>query len=227
MQHLRGVRIQQLHRGCNTDRAYLRRVLFEQYVAAFVFRQGEQFRKKTASKQNGTSDKRCRVVIGHGTQTEDLPFCFFLPFCRGCLFVAKALCHGFYRLPAQQGLIPGQKHTAAQFRQLLQQRRKPQSNGIIAAGQAVQQHRDTLRPAQCLYIFRAGHYDAGSDTGCGSGGKSPAEHGLAAKICQQFICAKPAAQPGSHDHTADRKRLLHTKTLLQQHFIIVLYRKLC
>ena len=45
------------------------------------------------------------------------------------------------------GLIPGQKHTTAQFRLLLQQRRKPQPNGIVAAGQAVQQHRNTLRPA--------------------------------------------------------------------------------
>lgn len=109
--------------------------------------------------------------------------------------MAKALCHGFYRLPAQQGLIPGQKHTAAQFRQLLQQRRKPQPNGIVAAGQAVQQHWDALRPAQCLYIFRAGHHDAGSDTGCGSGGKSPAEHGLAAKSASSLFAPNRRLSP--------------------------------
>ena len=69
LQHLRGVCIQQLCAVCNADRAHLCRILFKQYVAAFVFRQGEQLRKKAASKQNGTSDKRCRVVFGHGTQT--------------------------------------------------------------------------------------------------------------------------------------------------------------
>ena len=122
LQHLRGVCIQQFCAVCNADRAHLRRVLFKQYVATFIFRQGEQFRKETASKQNGTSNKRRRVAFGHGTQSEDHPFCFFLPFCRGGLLTAEKSGHSFYRLPAQQGLIPGQKHTAAKPRQLLQQR---------------------------------------------------------------------------------------------------------
>lgn len=109
--------------------------------------------------------------------------------------MAKALCHSFYRLPAQQGLIPGQKYTAAKLRLLLQQCRKAQSNGIIAAGQTVQQHRDAVRPAQRLHLFRAGHYDAGSDTGCGGGVKSTAEHGLPAKSASSLFAPNRRLNP--------------------------------
>ena len=94
----------------------------KQNTSAHALRQGEQFLKKSFFKQNGTSSKGRRVVTDPESQTEDLPFCFFLPFCRGGLLTAEKSGHGFYCLPAQQWLIPGQKHTAAKLRQLLQQR---------------------------------------------------------------------------------------------------------
>ena len=50
----------------------------KQNTAAHALRQGEQFLKKSFFKQNGASGKGRRVVTDPESQTEDLPFCFFL-----------------------------------------------------------------------------------------------------------------------------------------------------
>ena len=186
------------------------RVFLEQNIAALALRQGAQLGKISALKQNGASDKGIWVIFEPMPETEDLPFCFFLPFCRGWLFVAKALCHGFYRLPAQQGLIPGQEHAAEQPRHLLKERCQPQPHGIVAPGQAVQQHRNAVFFAQGFHFGRAGHHDAGGKHLCIRCGKSTAEHGLTAKFRQKLVGAKAAAQAGCHDHTPCSKLVFHS-----------------
>ncbi len=121
---------------CN--RAHLRRVLFKQHVAAFVFRQGEQFRKETASKQNGTSNKGAGSLSATAPRRKISRSVSLHSVVDGCSW-QKARSQGFYRLPAQQGLIPGRNMQPAKVRPLLQQRFQSQPNSIVPAGQTVQQ----------------------------------------------------------------------------------------
>ena len=146
-------------------------------------------------------------------ETEDLPFCFFLPFQPGLMIPAGDADHGLHRLPTQQGLIPGQEHAAEQPRHLLKERCQPQPHGIVAPRQAVQQHRNAVFFAQSPHFSRAGHHDAGGKHLCIRCGKSTAEQGLTAKFRQKLVGAKAAAQAGCHDDTAHRKKFFHIVSL--------------
>ena len=64
----------------NVNGVNMRGIFPKQNTSAHALRQGEQFLKKSFFKQNGTSGKGRRVVTDPESQTEDLPFCFFLSF---------------------------------------------------------------------------------------------------------------------------------------------------
>ena len=139
----------------------MRGIFPKQNTSAHALRQGEQFLKKSFFKQNGTSSKGRRVVTDPESQTEDLPFCFFLPFQPSPLIPSGDACHGFHCLAAQKRLVSRQEHAAKKLRNLFQQRRKTQPHRIVSTGQIVQQHRNIAGAAKLRNFVRTCHHDAG------------------------------------------------------------------
>ncbi len=145
----------------NVNGVNMRGIFPKQNTAAHALRQGEQFLKKSFFKQNGTSSKGRRIVTDPESQTEDLPFCFFLPFQPGPVIPPGDACHGFHCLAAQKRLVSRQEHAAKKLRNLFQQRRKTQPHCIVSAGQIVQQHRNIAGAAKLRNFVRTCHHDAG------------------------------------------------------------------
>lgn len=114
----------------------MRGIFPKQNTSAHALRQGEQFLKKSFFKQNGTSGKGRRVVTDPESQTEDLPFCFFLPFQPSSLIPPGDACHGFHCLAAQKRLVSRQEHAAKKLWNLFQQRGKSQPHRIVRPGRS-------------------------------------------------------------------------------------------
>ena len=186
----------------------------KQNAAAHALRQGEQFLKKSFFKQNGASGKGRRVVTDPESQTEDLPFCFFLSFQPSPVVPPGDACHGLHCLAAQKRLVSRQEHAAKKLRHLFQQRGKSQPHCIVSAGQIVQQHRNIAGAAKLRNFVRACHHDAGRKPWSIGRRKCAAKHRFPAEICQQFVGTKTAAYPGRHDDTAHRKKFFHIVPLL-------------
>ncbi len=68
----------------------------------------------------------------------------------------------------------------------------------------MQDHRDTLFFAESFYLCRTGHDDSFNQQWRVGDVESPAEHGSAAEISQQFVGAEPFCQSGRHQNTSYR-----------------------
>ena len=61
----------------STDGSDSFRILPQQNTAALALGQSKQLGKETVSKENGASGKGSSVFFDSGTETENLPLCFF------------------------------------------------------------------------------------------------------------------------------------------------------